>query len=85
MFCVPCEPWLDGAGRASGSTQPSPDRLGDSAVATGIEARVRLLNHSINAAAFEGQVLTLELYDGRQIIGFISEDGARLVRTGALA
>jgi len=58
--------------------------LGDG-VATGIEARVRLLNHSIDPAAHFDQVLTLEFYDGRHILGFISEDGASLVRTGVLA
>jgi hypothetical protein len=57
--------------------------LGDTALG-GLEARVRLLNHAIDPAAYFDQLLTLEIYDGRQIVGFISEDGASLVRTGVL-
>jgi hypothetical protein len=52
---------------------------------TGVELRVRLLNHSIEPAAYQGRLLTLELHDGRQVTGFISEDGGSLVRTGVLA
>ena len=51
---------------------------------SGTELRVRLLNHSIDPAAYQGQLLTLELYDGRLVQGFISDDGVSLVRTGAL-
>jgi hypothetical protein len=57
--------------------------LGGSLV-TGTEARVRLLNHSLDVPRWQGEVLTHELYDGRHIAGFMSDDGAQLVRTGAL-
>jgi hypothetical protein len=54
-------------------------------VATGTEFTVRLLNHTLRAAHLHGQPVTLRLHDGRQIAGFLSDDGAQLVRTGALA
>jgi hypothetical protein len=57
--------------------------LGDHAT-SGTEMRVRLLNHQLDAETCQGQLLTLELHDGRRVPGFISRDGARLVRTGVL-
>jgi hypothetical protein len=50
----------------------------------GTELTVGLRNHSITAAQTHGQPVTLRLYDGRQVRGFLSEDGASLVRTGAI-
>src|SRR5690242_19781450 len=58
--------------------------LGHHAI-NGMEFRVRLLNHSLDPAAHQSRLLTLELHDGRQIVGFMSDDGGALVRTGALA
>jgi hypothetical protein len=46
------------------------------------EAHVRLLNHTVTVD--DDRVLQLCLADGRTISGFLSLDGARLVRTGAL-
>lgn len=51
---------------------------------TGTELAVRVMNHTIDASAHAGQLLTLALKDGRTVTGFISDDGTRLVRTGAL-
>jgi len=58
--------------------------IGDHAVA-GTELVVRLLNHTISATHLHGQLVTLRLHDGRELAGFLSDDGAHLVRTGALA
>jgi len=57
----------------------------DGNAGTAIELRVRLFNHAITAVQMRGQQLTLRLKDGRRIIGFLSDDGAQLVRTGELA
>ena len=56
---------------------------GEHAVA-GTELTVRLRNHSITAAQTHGHRVTLRLHDGRQVVGFLSEGGATLVRTGAI-
>ena len=57
--------------------------LGDHAI-HGQEFDVRLMNHSVDAGRYAGQLLTLVLHDGRALTGFISDDGAHLVRTGAI-
>ena len=52
---------------------------------SGTEARVRLLNHSIDPTQWQCQVLTLVIHDGRRIAGFLSDDGGQLVRLGLKA
>ena len=56
----------------------------DGHVLTGTEVSVWLHHHAVAPYSWRGQVLTLAIADGRAISGFLSHDGSRLVRTGAL-
>jgi hypothetical protein len=51
---------------------------------SGYQLHVRLLNHAIDPVVNVGHPLTLALHDGRTVTGFLSDDGAEMVRTGAL-
>ena len=53
-------------------------------VLAGTEVSTWLHHHAVAPYPWQGQLLTLSIADKRTITGILSEDGAQLVRTGAL-